>query len=126
MRPRLWPAITLGLAFLPAASGAAQSSYESSHQRDPFIPLVHDGRFVAVSGGLPGGSAASDVHLAGIVWDPAGSSLALINETEVKVGDQIQGYQVMEIREDAVVLLKDGKPLVLQLSFEPLPPSQEP
>lgn len=105
---------------------AAETAYNSDGKRDPFIPLVHDGRFVAVAGGgLSKESPVSDLHVAGIVWDPAGSSLALINDTEVKVGDQLGEYRVVEIRPDAVVLLKDGKPVVLQLSFEPPPPSQE-
>lgn len=125
--PRQPAALLMGAGLLLAAGPASADpgSYDSHGKRDPFIPLVHDGRFVAVTGGMSTAASVSDLHLAGIVWDAAGSSIALINETEVKVGDQIGEYQVAEIRQDAVVLLKDGKPIMLQLTFDTPTPSQE-
>jgi len=60
--------------------------------------------------------------LYGILWDSAGNSIALINDTEVKVGDTVKGYRVTEIRQDAVVLTNGGEPVVLQIAFE-TPPS---
>lgn len=108
-----------------AQSPPPPQPYDSKGKRDPFVPLVHEGRFVAVTGsGLAKDLPVSDLHLAGIVWDPAGSSLALINEMEVKIGDRLGDYQVVDIRPDAVILLKEGKPVVLQLPFEQPIPSQ--
>lgn len=95
----------------------SSTPYEANGKRDPFVPLVRDGR--VISGvGSPSATHPSDLLLTGIVWDPRGGSFALIDETEVGVGDTIGGYQVIEIRRDAVVLVRDGKPLMLQMSFE--------
>ena len=94
----------------------SSTPYEANGKRDPFVPLLRDGRFVG-SAGSPSTAHPSDLLLTGIVWDSAGGSFALINETEVAVGDTIGGYQVIEIQRDAVVLVRDGKPLMLQMSF---------
>jgi len=36
----------------------------------------------------------------------------------VKVGDSLGEYEVQEIRSDSVVLVREGKPLVLQMLFD--------
>lgn len=99
--------------------------YDSKGKRDPFVALVREGRFVGTTGAMSSASHMSDLQLAGILWDPAGHSLALINEMEVAVGDMAGDYQVMDIRPDAVVLMREGKTVVLQLSFEGPSPSRE-
>lgn len=89
--------------------------YDAKGHRDPFRPLVINGVLVAVKSRHHAGSMPV---LYGILWDPRGQSIALINELEAKVGDMIGGYRVMEIREDAVVLANGGEPVVLQITFE--------
>lgn len=106
-----------------AADESAQESfrYDARGQRDPFRPLIQDGRIV----GLTGRSSSVETDqpvLYGILWDPGGNSIALINDTEVKVGDTVNGYRVTEIRQDAVVVTNGGEPVVLQIAFE-TPPS---
>jgi len=97
-------------------------SYDPAGHRDPFVPLVRDGRLVGVA--LPGvGPNPSRPVLYGILWDPGGHSIALINDAEVKVGETISGYKVQEIRQDAVVLSSGGVPVVLEIAFE-TPPSK--
>jgi len=99
--------------------------YDAGGRRDPFIALIQDGRFARTS---PIAQVdTSKPVLYGILWDPSGQSLALINDTEVTVGDTVSGYQVQEIREDAVVLTDDGDhPLVLRVSFETAPTGHAP
>ena len=63
--------------------------------------------------------------LYGILWDPGGNSIALINDGEVKVGDAVGEYLVKEIRHDAVVLENGGEPVVLRMAFD-TPPSKLP
>ena len=93
--------------------------YDSGGRRDPFVPLVREGRLVAAP---PGARVETSTPvLYGILWDPGGRSIALINDTEAMVGDTIGRYQVKEIRQDAVVLDNEGKPLVLQITFEQSP-----
>jgi hypothetical protein len=95
----------------------ARPAYEAQGKRDPFVPLVRDGRLIAPKGG----GEFSSLTLVGILWDPGGQSIALINDMAVKAGDVLGDYQVQEIRQDGVVLMRDGKPVVLQLSFETAP-----
>lgn len=83
--------------------------YDAKGRRDPFMPLVRDGVLVQFT---PGGDASKPV-LYGILWDPGGQSLALINDLEAKVGDMVGEYQVTDIRKDAVVLMRAGEPLEL-------------
>ena len=99
--------------------------YDAKGHRDPFVPLVRDGKLV----NMPKGASldASKPVLYGILWDPQGPSMAMLNDAEVRVGDTIGIYEVLEIRKDAVVLSAGGEPLVLQLDFEtPAKSLQEP
>ncbi|MBI4354347.1 MAG: hypothetical protein HY595_03840 [Candidatus Omnitrophica bacterium] len=56
--------------------------------------------------------------LGGILWDPAGRSIALLNEKEAMVGDAVGGYRVVEIYEDYVVLEQEGRRITLKITFE--------
>lgn len=113
-----------GLRLAAADQQGQPWSYDPKGKRDPFIPLVRDGRFVSVTGDLSSPEASAPL-LAGILWDPVGQSIALINDTEVRVGETISGYQVAEIRPDAVVLVREGETLMLQITFEePAKPKQ--
>lgn len=113
----------LTAGFLPAGSWAAEettstSPYTAKDARDPFIPLVREGRLVNIPGATGGPMSASSLMLSGILWDPSHHSIALINDQEVTVGDTIGGYQVTAIRQDAVVLARDGQSVVLRLAFD--------
>lgn len=102
-----------------ASESAATPTYDSGGRRDPFVPLVRDGRLVGAPKGVH--IETTQPVLYGVLWDPAGQSIALINDGEAKVGDTIGGYRVTEIRRDAVVLENGGEPLVLEISFETAP-----
>ena len=95
-----------------------QDLYDSKGKRDPFVPLVRDGRIVDVGSGSLAPGSSSTLMLAGVVWDPGGRSIALINDTEVMVGDTIGEYKVAEIRRDSVVLVRNGESVVLRMMFE--------
>jgi len=82
------------------------------------VALVHEGRFVGPGGTLTSASQPSDLQLAGILWDPGGHSIALINDAEVTVGEMVGDYQIVDIHQDAVTVMREGKPIILQLSFE--------
>jgi hypothetical protein len=119
-----WLALLAGAGVMAETPSQSQP-YDAKGKPDPFVALVREGRFVGTRGTGASASSISDLQLAGILWDPAGYSLALINETEVAVGDMVGSYQVMEIRPDAVVLMREGKAAVLQLLFEKPGPSSE-
>lgn len=99
--------------------------YDDKGRRDPFVPLARDGRLVMPAGGQQQGVGAVP-KLEGILYDPGGHSLALLDGTEAKVGDTVSGYQVVEIRKDAVVLGGGEEPVVLRISFETPPKAPAP
>jgi hypothetical protein len=122
--------VALGLGALathaaaePAKEGAAveRFRYSAKGRRDPFSPLVRDGRIVAVSTG--GRTESSQPVLYGVLWDPGGNSIALINDGEARVGDMVGEYRVVEIRKDAVVLANGGEPVVIAIAFDTPPKS---
>ena len=65
----------------------------------------------------PEKAALSDLVLGGIVWD-AFSPKAVINDTIVVVGDEVEGRKVLAINPDSVIL-SDGS-RETRLSLEPL------
>ena len=115
--------ILLGSGVVGAAEQATPEKkrepfrYDLAGHRDPFVPLVQNGKVLTGPGaGGQGGGVKPVLH--GILWDPGGQSLALINDGEVKVGDTIGGYRVDQIRQDAVVLSNGGESLTLQMLFD--------
>lgn len=92
-------------------------SYDSKGRRDPFVALVEEGRAVGSRSGVDESKSSKPV-LYGVLWDPNGQSIALIDNTEVKVGDQVGLYEVKEIRKDTVVLSSEAESLVLQIAFD--------
>ena len=95
--------------------------YDPQNRRDPFVPLVRDGRLATATAGQK--IETSKPVLYGILWDPGGRSVALINNEEARVGDKVNEYLVKEIRQDAVVLASGGgEPFVLHITFEAASP----
>ena len=88
--------------------------YDPHGVRDPFLPLV-----------TPGGAiityetefVVSEMVLEGVISDGDGR-VAIINGNIVEQGKMIGLYTVQEIRDDRVILLKDGETSVLQLKKE--------
>ncbi|MEW6075951.1 MAG: general secretion pathway protein GspB, partial [Candidatus Omnitrophota bacterium] len=89
--------------------------YDSLGKRNPFIALVTpDGRLLKIvdeeqSGGLT---------LEGIIYDEQGISFAMVNGSVVKIGDTINGYQVLKIESNRVIFIKDGEPFMAELKKE--------
>jgi hypothetical protein len=109
-------AVALAAICALAAEGtpADRFQYNDQQLRDPFEPLVTlDGRI------LPGarGAAAeiSDVVVEGIIWDPQGKSVAIISGKMVKELDAVQGYQVLKIKKESVILQRGGRVIVVGL-----------
>ena len=98
------------------STGQPPFRYNAKGHRDPFIPLVRDGQIVSSTSQTAPIDASKPV-LHGILWDSGGQSIALINDTEVKIGDMVGEYQVTEIRHDTVVLSNGGESMVLDISF---------
>ncbi|MCX5715694.1 MAG: hypothetical protein NTV07_02310 [Candidatus Omnitrophica bacterium] len=62
-------------------------------------------------------SAENGMVLNGIVWDENAPS-AIINDNIVKVGEEVDGKKVAEIKKDKVILTKDGAVYELNLGSD--------
>ena len=108
--------ITVACAFLSVDLYAQQEkpfTYESKDKRDPFIPLVtKDGKL------MPSRSAVGtvgDMVLEGIIYDPKGGSVAILNDMALKENDQLGGITVKKIERDKVILFFKDKEYTLKL-----------
>ena len=118
--------LIVGLRVQPVAAVTepmGQFRYNAKSRRDPFVALVRDGRIVALA--TSGRAESSQPILYGVLWDPGGNSIALINDGEARVGDMVGEYRVVEIRKDAVVLANGGESVVIAIAFE-TPPKPAP
>ena len=96
-----------------AKNAARDFIYKDNGTRDPFIALVTiDGRI------LPGAretTESTNIELEGIIWDPKGKSLAIINGKPVKEQQRIMSFQVLKIKKESVLLQKEGEVIVVYL-----------
>lgn len=81
--------------------GGAEEFVYKKNKRDPFLPLVtEDGKLLQAFGAV----ALEDVYLEGIIWDPRGDSIAIINGAIVKQGEALDDFKILKIEKDQVVL----------------------
>ncbi len=104
----------LSIIVVAGARASVRSfTYQDKGNRDPFISLVtQDGRV------LPGArplSETGNIELEGIIWDPSGKSMAIINGKLVKEKQRIMNMQVLKIKKASVILQKGGKVMVINL-----------
>lgn len=118
LRNRLREIFLLILLFtLVSSFSFAQDEYvyDAKGERNPFMPLVTpEGRLIKVKQR----SASGRLELEGIIYDKISMSFAIVNGTVVKIGDLIDGYQVLKIEEEKVVFIKDGQPFEVELKKE--------
>ena len=90
----------LFLIFAPDTLPAGEYIYYSKGNRDPFIPLIaSEGR---VSLGLEVVETIDDVRFEGVIFDPLGESMAVLNGEVVKEGDKAYNIEVVKIYENAI------------------------
>lgn len=102
------------LIFLFTNSVYAQENfvYNDHGKRDPFVPLVSSaGMVVTYDEDL----SVNDLSLEGIVADPSGNNIAIVNGKVVKANDRIGPYVVNIIAENHVEFLKGSEKFVLRL-----------
>ena len=91
--------------------------YNSHKREDPFYPIISEtGEFLSKIEQQK--SQTKKLLVEGIVWDSGKNSIAIINGTVVRQGDKIEGYQVLEIRKDGVLLERDGEKEILTMPNE--------
>ncbi|MDD5747056.1 MAG: hypothetical protein PHO30_07335 [Candidatus Omnitrophica bacterium] len=109
--------LLLGLSAAAYAKPTVREfTYDDHNKRDPFVPLVtKDGKI------LPGAKTDSEMEneqilLEGIIWDPQGNSVAIMNGKLVKEQERVFDFQILKIKKDGVILQKGGKVRVFNLN----------
>jgi len=89
--------------------------YSDNGRRDPFWPLISESGTILI---YDTNVEFSDMILEGIIYDPKGEKLAIINTKVVKPLDSIGGFFVAVIEQDHVVLRKEGQEFILRSKKE--------
>ncbi len=107
-----WIAFFAGLLFSSSVM-AQEIRYDSGGRRDPFIPLV------TLEGIVDQKKFDSkDIKIEGIVFDPSGGSMVLINGEFYKEGDHVNGANVITIFRDRVILSQSDEEKTLWIREE--------
>lgn len=102
--------------FTPRALSAEGYIYYTKGRRDPFIPLVLGGRRAYL--GLEAVEMLDDVKLEGIVFDPFGKSMAMLNGEIVEEGKRIHNIEIIKIHDDAIIIKIYAKTYTISLAEE--------
>lgn len=102
------------------AGRAEGPMYDSQGRRDPFAPLISSNS--RGGSGLAGIETVNDIDVQGIVYDPGGDSVVIVNGTMLKQGEEFNNVLIKSIQQDGVVFVINGseayKPLYSQSAPE--------
>lgn len=92
---------------------ADEIRYDSNRRKDPFAPLVGpDGKF------LRNNLDIADFKIEGVIFDPNGGSVVLIDGESYKEGDNINGLNIISIMKDRVILAQSQQEQTIWLREE--------
>ncbi|MFH1655606.1 MAG: hypothetical protein ABH954_03240 [Candidatus Omnitrophota bacterium] len=107
--------ILISVNFVYAQEQADNFVYDSKGKRDPFLSLVSpEGYLIKIEPF----SETSEINIEGIIYDPRGSSYAIINSEVVKPGDVIGRFEIIGIERNKVILIKDSEKIEIELKEE--------
>ena len=89
-------------------------AYAADLVRDPTRPLMDVGAFGGPINDLPEEEQEKPLKLQSIIFNEA-QAIAVINSQKVQVGDIIEGYELIEMTDYSVNLVRDNKELLLSL-----------
>ena len=103
----------LGLLVLSYTYAEEETFIYQRSGRDPFWPWVtKDGKFIQGGGGS---GSLEEVVLEGIIWDPRGDSLAMMNGKILRRGGRIGRFVIVAIGKEEVTLEAEGERYTLRL-----------
>jgi hypothetical protein len=76
--------------------------YDDNGKRDPLMPLIKQRTITEVSG-LEGVESIDQVSLEGVVYDPHGISMVIVNGVVLREGEKEQAVEVIKIRENGAL-----------------------
>jgi hypothetical protein len=90
--------------------------YDPKGKRDPFVPLIGPGgEYITPFTQI---KSVSDLKLEGVIWDPQGESLAIINGKIVKEGDLFDGITIDKIYSDKITISMQDQKFTINLVTE--------
>ena len=93
-------------------SAKAEEFVYKKKDRDPFWPLVtEDGKLVEGFDLM----TLENVYLEGIVWDPEGDSVVMVNGMVLRKGDRIGAFEIQKIEKNRVTLRSGDEQQYLNL-----------
>ncbi len=114
------PWLAGGLFFLIFSTSvfAAEIRYDNGGRRDPFTPLI------GPNGALTYKFNPTDLNIEGIIYDPRGTSLVLLNGEFYKEGQTVKNATVISIFKDRVLLRQEDEEKTIWLRDEILDSSK--
>jgi hypothetical protein len=105
--------LQLNMYIRSVVCGVEEVFIYSSENRDPFMPLItKDGKPLATHTKI---HSIGDVTVEGLLYDPLGDSIVIVNDMILKKGDTISEITVKDIRKDSVTLSFKGKDHILNV-----------
>ena len=102
------------LSVFAVAAEEQKYSYKVEGKRDPFVPLISPSGYLLNL--EPQDNNA--LNLEGIMYDPKGDSMAIINGGLVRVGETVGDAVVTSIESNKITILKDNQKVEIQLRRE--------
>jgi hypothetical protein len=100
------------MAAAPVLASETDFVYDDHGKRDPFVPMITStGSIITDDADL----SVDDLSLEGVVLDPKGNSVAVINGKIVKVGDSIGAFQIANIENDQVAVRRAEESFMLKI-----------
>lgn len=92
---------------------ASKFIYDPKDKRDPFVPFItKDGRVLSMPGVL------GEVEVDGIVYDPRGISVCVINGNVLREGEVYENFKVLKIKSGSVIVSCQKKEYEIELRKE--------
>ena len=105
-------AILAVAAFLTSSAFAeTEIRYDSGGRRDPFVPLSGENNTLVTP-------TSSGVRLEGVIYDPEGRSMAILNGKSYQKGEAVGDATVVKILKDRVVISVGNEEKTLRLREE--------
>ena len=92
----------LFIFILLAPAHGQEYKYYSKGKRDPFVPLITGE--IRTSLGLQAVEDIDDVRMEGVIFDPDGKSIVVLNDEILKEGDKMYNVEILRIDRNAVAI----------------------
>jgi hypothetical protein len=99
------------LVLVTSAFAASEVGYDRGSRRDPFMPLKAEVF-------APASNVSTSVKLEGIIYDPGGQSMAMLNGKAYQMGEAVGDAKVVKISKDHVVISEGGEDKTLWIREE--------